>query len=78
MKLESFDKKKSWFEELTEHDEDDEESPELGRALLKQLVDATGLSPLLAKVPYASAYARVVLEGREHVFPMMELHVDYR
>ncbi|GMU62149.1 MAG: hypothetical protein AMXMBFR34_39120 [Myxococcaceae bacterium] len=79
VKLESFDKRKSWFEELTgPGDEEDEESPELARALLKQVVDASGLGPLLKKAPFSSAYLRVVLEGKEHVFPMMELHVDYR
>ena len=78
VKLESFDKKRTWFEELTEHEDDDEESPELGRALVKQVVKATGLEPLFAKLPFAAAYARVVLEGKEHVFPMTELHVDYR
>ncbi|MEW5740007.1 MAG: signal peptide peptidase SppA [Myxococcota bacterium] len=79
VKLERFDKRKSWFEELTgPTDEDDEESPELGRALVKQVVDATGLGPLVKRVPFFSSYVRLVLEGKERVFPMMELHVDYR
>ncbi|MEW6432133.1 MAG: signal peptide peptidase SppA [Myxococcota bacterium] len=78
VKLESFDKRRSWLEELTDRDEDDEESPELGRALVKQVVEASGLGPLMKKAPFFSAYARTVLEGKEHLFPMMELHVDYR
>lgn len=78
VKLENFDRRKSWFEELAERDEEDEESPELGRALVKQVVQASGLEPLVKKAPWFSAYARTVLEGKEHVFPMMELHVDYR
>jgi protease-4 len=78
VKLVRFDKRRSWFEELTQtDDEDDEQSPELGRALVKRLVDASGLGPLVKKVPFFASYARLVLEGRERVFPMMELHVDY-
>lgn len=78
VKLVPYDKKRSWLEELTQKDEDDEESPELGRALMKQVVEASGLGPLVKKAPFFSAYARTVLEGKEHLFPMMELHVEYR
>jgi protease-4 len=78
VKLVPYDRRRSWLEELTQRDEDDEASPELGRALVKQLLEASGLVPLMKKAPFFSAYARAVLEGKEHLFPMMELHVDYR
>lgn len=74
--LKLFEKKKTFFEEVLQPHDDEDESMNLGATLLGQAVKASGLSPMLKKVPGFSAYARRVLEG-EKTFAMSEYEVDY-
>ena len=75
--LKLFDKKKSFLEELLQHDGDEEDAPELAVSLLSKTVEASGLRPLFKKVPGLSGFSREVLKGKEKLFPMMEYQVDY-
>lgn len=75
--LKLFDKRKSFFEQLFNRDEEDEESPELAVSVLSKTIEASGLRPLFKRVPGLSGFARHVLAGDETLFPMMEYQVDY-
>lgn len=75
--LKLFEKKKTFFEELMQPHDDDDESMNLASTLLKQTVEASGFRPLFKKVPGLSGFTREVLTGREKTFPMMEYQVDY-
>ncbi len=78
VRLVDYGRRRSWFETLAAQKDDDEDGPELGRALVRQVMDAAGLGALVKRVPYFSTWAQVVLEGKERVFPMSELSIDYR
>jgi protease-4 len=75
--LKLFDRKRTFLEEvLAPNEEEDEAQFDLGTAVLKKTVEASGLKPLLRKVPGLSGFAREVVAGRETMFPMMEYQVD--
>lgn len=76
--LRLFDKKRTFLEEVLapNDEEDDLRMQPLGAAVVKQTVEASGLKPLLRKVPGLSGFAREVLGGHETLFPMMEYQVD--
>jgi protease-4 len=80
VRLRRFDRKKSFAEMIARVSEDEEEGEgvDLSQALFTSLVKASGVGPLARQVPGFTPFARVVLENREHLFPMMEYRVDYR
>lgn len=75
--LKLFDKKKTFFEQLFDRDDEDDESPELAVTVLAKTVEASGLRPLFKKVPGLSGFTRQLLQGDETLFPMMEYQVEY-
>ena len=75
--LRLFEKKKTFFEELMSRGEEDDDSPELAVTVMAKAVEASGLKPLLRKVPGLSGLAREVLSGRQTLFPIAEYQVDY-
>lgn len=77
VKVELFDKKTSIFDTWLKPDDDDEGESDFSAALLKKLIDASALGPVLQKSPGMQAYVREVLRGRETTFPLTEYSVDY-
>jgi protease-4 len=77
VKLELFEKKTNVLEQFMNQD-DDEEGLTVAGQLVRQLVEASGLQPLLARHPGLLPLTRVVLSGRETVYPLAEYVVDYR
>ncbi len=80
--LKLFDKKRTLFEELLDPEGEEEGggglAPALAATALQKTVEASGLSPLFTKVPGLAGFARAVVGGKEHLFPMAELLVDAR
>ncbi|MFT3713108.1 MAG: signal peptide peptidase SppA [Archangium sp.] len=76
--LKLFDRKRTFLEEVLAPNEDEDEAQfDIGTAVLKKTVEASGLKPLFQKVPGLSGLAREVVTGRETMFPMMEYQVDF-
>jgi protease-4 len=75
VKVEVFEKHTSFLEELLQGDDSDEEGPELADVVLGKLLGASGLKPVLRKVPAALPLAHAVLAG-ETTFPMAEYQLD--
>ena len=78
-----FDKKKGLIESILSKDDDDEDEEGQGdaasmaaTAVLKSMSQQAGVAPLLRKAPSSAAFTRQVLEGREHLYPMMEYTFD--
>jgi protease-4 len=75
VKVELFDKHTSFIEQFLKG-EDDDESPEFADVVLGKLLSASGLKPVLRKVPGALPLARAVLAGQT-TFPLAEYQVDF-
>lgn len=74
--LKLFDKKRTLFESLTNRDEEEDEA-DLAPQLLAKLVEASGLKPMVQRVPGLSGLALAVLSGRYQQYPMLEYSVDF-
>jgi protease-4 len=77
VKLELFDKKTSFLEQVLSRDDDEEEDLGLASLAVKRLAAAAGLQQVLARHPSLLPLARAVLSGRETVYPLAEYVVDY-
>lgn len=78
VKVEVFDRQTTFLEELLHaRDGEEGEGADLAQVLLGKLVAASGLGPLLQRVPGALPLARSVLAG-ETTFPLAEVQVDFR
>lgn len=77
VKVELFDKRSSFIEQFLRSDEDDEEGPQLADVVLSTLTSASGLKPILQRVPSALPLTRSVLAGQT-TFPLAEYQVEYR
>lgn len=75
--VKSFDRRRTFFEELMQKEDDEEKSPGLGDALAKELLRGLDLDVIERRAPAFTAWARTVINGREHLFPMAETYVDY-
>ncbi len=75
--LRLFDSQRTFIETLLNPDADEDEV-DLSVMLLSRAVEASGLRPVLKRLPGFSPFAREVLKGREKFFPMAEYQVDFR
>lgn len=75
VKVQVFEKHTSFLEELLQSDDADEEGPELADVVLTKLLGASGLKPVVRKVPGLLPLAHAVLAG-ETTFPMAEYQLD--
>jgi protease IV len=77
VKLVLFDKQKTWFEELTNKgDEDDDMTHSLANLALKKLGEASGAQLLFKQVPGLAALTKEVLSGKHTLYPIAEYQVD--
>lgn len=76
VKVVPLERSRTLLEQLTdpEGDEDDE----LGSQVLARLVEASGLRPLLKRVPGLGVFVREVVVGRQTQFPLMEHSLQTR
>jgi hypothetical protein len=77
VKVELFDRKTNFLEQLLRSD-DDEEGPELADVLLREVLRSGALGGSLQRTPGLLGLARAVLGGRQTVYPVAEFLVDYR
>jgi protease-4 len=77
--LRLFDKKRTLLEELLSQGEDDDDrSPSHAATVLAKSIEATGLTPLLRRVPGLGPLAREVVSGRHQLYPVAEYVLDMR